>query len=174
MTGIGIVGHRFLQQPAADFVTRQCHRLLQDLQAERGKITAYSAIAEGADSIFAAAAIALHIPLAIVIPFNGYESDFESETARTIYQQLQRAATQKTILPFNGRSVDAYYEAMQWVLERSAIVIAVWNGDNGGGRAGTSDAVKKIRDAGRSWIHIDINNYTTSQFMSGSHRTDKL
>jgi hypothetical protein len=174
MTGIGIVGHRFLQPPAADFVAQQCHALLMELQAECGKITAYSAIAEGADSIFAAAALALQIPLDIVLPFTGYENDFENEAARAMYQQLQQAATRKTILPFTGRSVDAYYEAMQWVLERSAIVIAVWNGDNSGGRAGTADAVKKIRDAGRSWIHIDINNYTTSRFMSDSHRVYKL
>ncbi len=174
MTGVGIVGHRFLQPTAADFVAKQCHGLLKELQAEQGKITAYSAIAEGADSIFAATALALNIPLEIVIPFTGYENDFQNEKARTTYQQLQLSATQKTILPFTGRSVDAYYEAMQWVLERSAIVIAVWNGDNSGGRAGTADAVKKIREAGRSWIHIDINNYTTCKFMSDSRRTYKL
>lgn len=170
MTGIGIVGHRFLQTAAADFVAEQCHALLQELQAAQEKITAYSAIAEGADSIFAAAALALHIPLEIVLPFTEYENDFENEMAQKTYRQLQQAATRTTRLPFMGRSVDAYYEAMQWVLERSAIVIAVWNGENRGGRAGTADAVKKIREAGRSWIHININNYTTSRFISNSSR----
>lgn len=174
MTGIGIVGHRFLPQPAIEFVAVQCRSLLMELREAQGKITAYSAIAEGADSIFATAALALGIPLEIVIPFTGYENDFENEKALGIYQHLQQVAAHKTILPFNGRSVDAYYEAMQWVLERSAIVIAVWNGDNSGGRAGTADAVRKIRDAGRSWIHIDVNNCTMSKFLNNRDSVYKL
>lgn len=174
MTGVGIVGHRFLQPSAAAFVAQQCHVLLAELQEQLVEVTAYSAIAEGADSLFASAALALRIPLEIVIPFTGYEHDFENEPAQNTYRHLQQAASVKTILPFTGRSVDAYYQAMQWVLERSAIVIAVWNGDSSGGRAGTADAVKKIREAGRSWIHIDINSYTVSRFITNNEGGAKI
>jgi hypothetical protein len=165
MRGIGIVGHRFLQPHATAFVTAECLSMLQQLQAPEENIIAYSAIAEGADSIFAATALELKIPLEIVLPFEDYENDFDSETARQTYLQLKKAAAKTTTLPFSCRSVDAYYEAMQWVLKRSDIVIVVWNGEANGGRAGTADAVKKIKEAGTDWIHIDTKNYTTTWYL---------
>jgi len=60
MIRIGIIGHRFLQLPQQDFVAEQCRRILMQLQEQEPRgVVACSAIAEGADSIFAQAALKL-------------------------------------------------------------------------------------------------------------------
>jgi len=161
MIRIGIIGHRFLQLPQQDFVAEQCRRILMQLQEQEPRgVVACSAIAEGADSIFAQAALKLQLPLEIVLPFIEYELDFAAGKARQNYLLLKAAATKTTWLPFASRSEDAYAAGMHWMLENSDIVIAVWNGEANKGRGGTSDGVKNIISRGLDWIHIDICNYS--------------
>ncbi|MFT3932276.1 MAG: hypothetical protein QM726_01575 [Chitinophagaceae bacterium] len=143
-------------------------QILQQLKAEYSEIVACSAIAEGADSIFADAALALDIPLEIVLPFDEYENDFETAAAQETYLRLKAAATICSWLPFKARSNDAYYAGMEWVVERSAIVVAAWNGKANAGRGGTSDGVRKIQEEGLDWIHIDTKHLEVNWHIKNS------
>jgi hypothetical protein len=165
-TRIGIVGHRFLDPAAAMFARAQCRAILQALLQTQQQCVALSAIAEGADGIFAEVALELGIPLEIVLPFAAYENDFEEEKALQLYRHLLQMANKKTCLPFRDRSVNAYYEAMLWVLKHADLVIAVWNGEPNGGKAGTADAVLHMQQSGQDWIHISTKHLTT-QFHPG-------
>ncbi len=165
MIHVGIVGHRFLEAQATAFVEGQCLDILKKLQVAHKGIIAYSAIAEGSDSIFASVAVKLRIPLEIILPFAEYENDFINETSRQIYKQLKTAASKEIELSFNTRSEDAYVEAMRWILKKSDIVIAVWNGEKHGGRGGTADSVKNIMHTGLDWIHMDISNFSVNTYI---------
>jgi hypothetical protein len=156
MIKVGIVGHRFLEQAQTEFVTRECVHLLKHLQSKYGSIVAFSAIAEGADSLFADVALSLQIPVNVVLPFEEYVSDFTNEEARKTYLRLSNGATDIKRLDFSERSEEAYYNAMQWVVVNSDILFAVWNGKASNGKGGTADAVKLALGMGKNWIHLDI------------------
>ena len=85
---IGVTGHRDLGDEAtAAFVAGQCKAILQKALAEHGEVVALSALAEGADTLFAEAALELGVPLEAVTPFEGYVEDFEGQ-ARERYERL--------------------------------------------------------------------------------------
>jgi len=65
-----------------DFVTEQCISILQQIKKSYGNVVALSAIAEGADMIFAEAAFSLNIPFEIVRPFEKYITDFETSVLK--------------------------------------------------------------------------------------------
>jgi hypothetical protein len=54
-------------------------------------VTAFSALAQGADTLFAEAAVSLHIPLHIITPFRNYETDF-SGAYRNRYRLMKSKA----------------------------------------------------------------------------------
>ena len=145
MIRVGIVGHRFLKQAEAEFAASQCMAVLKDLLKEHESIVACSAIAAGADTIFATAALKLHIPLEIVLPFDEYGLDFEEEKALQTFLRLKAAASKITRLPYGPRSDEAYRAAMQWILATSNIVLAAWNGLAQGGPGGTAKRGQQYR-----------------------------
>lgn len=154
---IGIVGHRFIpNRRVEDFIRSECHQILDSVQSRSPGLTAVSAIAEGADSIFAEVALSLSIPLEIIRPFERYPDDFLTLESREIYTTLCASACQEERLAFVDRSTDAYFEAMQWVVKRSDLLIAAWDGIEGRGRGGTSDAIHHARDRHRDWVHLDV------------------
>jgi hypothetical protein len=165
---VGIVGHRFLgKRETEDFVIKHCWSILSATRSEYPDLVAVSAIAQGADTYFAQVAKSLGIPLQVVRPFSAYSNDFVTEAARQTYLDLRSAALQEEILPFADRSEDAYFAAMQWVVSRSDLLIAVWDGSPGRGRGGTADAVRQVRELQRLWIHLDVTSHT--QYSYGIH-----
>lgn len=157
MTKVGIVGHRFFNDPEdRSFIQDQCRRLLLDLQHKNKGIIAISAIAEGADSIFAEVALAMNIPLQIIRPFGNYESDFTTAESRQRYFHLQKSACSETILPYKDRSDDAYYHAMKWIVDITDVMFAAWDGINNQRRGGTTDAIQQIKRNERAWVHINL------------------
>jgi hypothetical protein len=150
MIHAGIVGHRYLRGTATSrFVARQCSAILRHLQIRHTAVTALSAIAEGADTLFAEAALVLHIPLEIVHPFEGYASDFSTIHAHRRYERLRRAACTETRLGYPERSNEAYIAAMDWIVGHSDILIAAWNSYPAVGTGGTEHAVKRVIQTNR-------------------------
>jgi hypothetical protein len=165
---VGIVGHRFLgKRETEDFVIKRFRSILTATRSENPDLVAVSAIAEGADTYFAQVAISLGIPLQVVRPFSAYSDDFVTDVARRTYLNLRSGALQEEILPFADRSEEAYFAAMQWVVYRSDLLIAVWDGSPGRGKGGTANAVRQVRELRRAWIHLDVTNH--SQYSYGTH-----
>jgi len=154
---VAIVGHRNLGGARASaFVADASHDLLSAAQRRWPQVAAVSALAEGADTIFAEAALALDIPLRVVTPFRDYESDFVSPATRRRYAELRKAAQSEERLPYGSRSRSAYRAAMRWVVENSDLLVAAWDGRPGLGPGGTADAVQHAAAMGREVIHLDV------------------
>src|SRR5438552_11828242 len=139
------------------------------MQTEHLELNALSAIAEGADTLFAEAAIRLDIPLEIVRPFTNYAEDFRTASARTRYEKLRAAARNETKLPYPERSDMAYKAAMNWIVDRSELVVVAWDGQPAIGSGGTGDAVRQLMLRKRPWVHLDVVNISMI-FHSGDPR----
>ena len=163
MFRLGIVGHRYLSSKATiAFVSEQCLAALKQAQAEHTNLVALSAIAEGADTLFAEAALSLDIPLEIVRPFDEYASDFKTMAARRRYEGLLAAAHIETRLNHEERSDAASRAAMNWIVRRSDVLIVAWNGLPATGLGGTGAAVKQLVQLNRTWFCLDTTNLSVT------------
>src|SRR5690242_6811652 len=95
---VGITGHRRLGDDplAAWAVHARCVVLLDRCRALAGLrgagVVAYSALAVGADQLFAQAALGLGLPLVGVLPYEGYAADFDG-AERPAFEDLLRRCT---------------------------------------------------------------------------------
>jgi hypothetical protein len=166
MIRIGIVGHRFFPTPETEaFVSESCYRVLAYTKQSYHSVTAVSATAKGADTLFAELAITLGIPLEIICPFHKYIEDFTDARCKERYLRLKAMANKEINLKHQQRTDDAYSEAMNWVVENSDLLIAVWDGGLVRGKTGTAMAVRSVIDSCRDWIHIDTVNLTVRHYV---------
>ena len=159
---IGVTGHRILgDQVTVQFVTQAFHDLLSQTQQEHSAgVIALSGLAEGSDTLFAEAALALGIPLEAVIAYEGFEEDFPPGSARQRYQHLLEQCQVVHRLPFHERSDDAYLAVGQWIVDHSELVLVAWNGQSAAGKGGTGDVVAYAQGVGRTILHIHTTEHT--------------
>jgi hypothetical protein len=154
---IAIAGHRRLGDvKRAAFVAHMSMLLLEEACHRHGEVSAVSALAEGADTLFAETALLLGIPLKVVRPFDEYERDFPLGAARSRYQRLRQAAWTEEILSYESRSERAYSAAMRRVVRRSDMLVAAWDRRRAACPGGTAEAVEHALSTGRDVIHLDI------------------
>jgi hypothetical protein len=159
MFRIGIVGHRYLaNSETIAFVADESLAVLKQARETHPDVVALSAIAEGADTLFAEAALTLGIPLEIVRPFADYATDFETREAKRRYEELSAAARDELILPYEMRSNAAYEEAMNWIVNRSDLLLVAWDGLAAEGAGGTGDAVNQAVKLNKHWLHLDVRD----------------
>jgi hypothetical protein len=164
---VGIVGHRyFADQGTETFVREECTGILKQAKVDHGELVALSALAEGADTLFAEAALALGIPLEIVRPFRDYNSDFETTLSRERYEKFRAVARMETKAAYESRSDLAYQAAMRWIVEKSDYLVVVWDGLQPEGAGGTGDAAKRARLLNKSWTHLDVTDLTVKSHLA--------
>ena len=156
MRRLGIVGHRHLDAAATAFVFASSLALIGEACAVCADVVAVSALSEGADTLFAEAALELGVPFETVRPFDCYEDDFATGPGRRRYGVLVDSARRETRLPFSGCSTDAYESAMRWVAEGSDVLVAAWDGSPPRSRGGTADTIRYAESIGRSVVHLDV------------------
>ena len=157
---IGITGHRDLGNAKTQtFVCEEIKKLLLKLQEEHRRLNALSALAEGADTIFAREALELGIPLIAVIPFAEYEDDFTKRESLEQFKGLLQQAEKVIRLDYRHRSDKAYLEGGKWVVDHSDLLCAVWNGKPAAGKGGTGDVVAYALNKSCPVIHIDVSNH---------------
>jgi len=145
---VGVTGHRDLGG-AEDEVASALRGALEEYQRTHGgRLVVLSAIAAGADSLFAEAAISLGIPLNVALPFEGYEEDFADGDERERFETLLAAAEQRCTLPYEGRSTEAYASVGRWIVDHSDHLVAVWDGMPARGLGGTGYVVAYARERG--------------------------
>jgi hypothetical protein len=116
-----------------------------------------TALAEGTDSIAAAAANAQDYKVDVVLPFvaTEYKSDFSQPGAANFVQLCNQA---RAVLEIDGDRADearAYEAASLVVLDMSDILIAVWDGKPAAGRGGTAELVAEASRRGMPIVRID-------------------
>jgi hypothetical protein len=157
---VGVTGHRKLgENPVVPcFVHAQCVLLLDRLRdlarLRHAHLVAYSALAIGADQLFAQAALGLGLPLVGAIPFEDYPADFDGED-RHRFENLLACCREVHRLPNKRRSDRAYLDVGKWIVNQVDYLVAVWNGLPAEGVGGTGDVVAFAEKRKRGVLRID-------------------
>ena len=160
---IGITGHPLLaREEEIAAAIRSILLEIQDWNPRTQEIlTVISPLAEGADRIMANQV--LKVPggrLQALLPMDrdAYARDFADERSREEYRRLLDAAWEVQVL-VEGVPRELAYEAVgHAVVDRSDIMIAIWDGDPGRGKGGTAAMVAYARSQGKPLFVINSEN----------------
>ncbi len=176
---VGVTGHREHKLEGADIaavtatITRTLGQLQQALSAvgkhhhaaftnETVQLRMVSALADGADTIVAKAALAAGWRVDACLPFprEQYANDFTNSAHHDDFVALLEKVTATFELPGNHSEATAAYEAVgRLVLEQCDVLLALWDGDPNRGRGGTSrvvaDAVARHIPVIHVHTHVD-------------------
>ncbi len=158
---VGVTGHRRLgDDPRTPLrVHAQIVEVLQALRVVaryQGKsVVAHSALAIGADQIFARAALGLGCSLIGVIPFANYREDFAEGLERDEYETLLGLCDEVVTRPFKNRSDEAYLRCGTYLAGQVDYLVAVWDGQPARGKGGTADVVAFARKRGTTVLVVD-------------------
>lgn len=162
---IGFTGHRpnrlHIGEPRVAARLREVLAAMRQGAREHHAATpliAISPLAEGADRLFAKAALELDFELRALLPFKSadYEKTFGDATTTPVYRTLLARAEQMTELPGSLSDDTAAYEAMgRAMVEASDILLAVWDGRPAAGRGGTPEIIGYAITRERPVIWID-------------------
>lgn len=162
---IGVTGHRHLPEDAAlaeqvRHALQRARHLVPTSSATPVYLTAVSPLAEGADRLVAREVLAtsgamLQVPLPMAP--EAYEEDFASAMSREEFRALLAKADDVLVLPGSGTFAEAYERAGHYVVDHCDVLIALWNGQQAGGRGGTAEIVARARERGRPlvWVRME-------------------
>lgn len=158
---VGVTGHRPNRlHVGAREVTRRLYWVLAELRAGvwRRKRIAVSALAEGADRLFAEVALGLGYELQAVLPFASadYETTFSDAATTSGYRHLLARAAAVTELPGSLAATKAAYEAVgHATVAASDVLVAVWDGEGAAGRGGSPEIIAHAVGSGVPVVWID-------------------
>lgn len=151
-----ITGHQDLGDDSTErWVAKAIRAQLLHFKVSKG----YSALARGADQLFAQQLLAHGGQLVAVVPSNGYEHTLNGVYRERYFELLGRAG-EILELPYAEPCEDAFMAAGKAVIEPAKILIAVWNGLAARGKGGTGDAVEYARSQGKAVVHLNNMNKT--------------
>jgi hypothetical protein len=154
---IGVTGHRFLADRAR--IDEALVGVVESLaHTYPGPWTVVSSLAEGADRLVArallghpGARLVAVLPLAVA----DYETDFTAPESRAEFRELLARAEETVVLPARDDRDLAYEACGREVLDRSDVLVAVWDGAGEQGVGGTGEIVRRARERGIpiAWVH---------------------
>lgn len=109
----------------------------------------------GADQRFVETVLRRGGSFTAIIPFAGYELKFAEGQDREAYERFLAQAADVEVLKAAASNREAYLKAGKQVVNRSEMLIAVWDGKPAAGLGGTADVVAYARQCGRLVHHID-------------------
>ncbi len=159
MLKIGITGHRDLFDISE--VGKSIYFSLLYFQEFDKNLLGITALATGADTIFAKEVSKIGAPLRIMVPFdiNEYKKDFKRATERSEFEKLLTGnpggyEVYSDAIPRNQEQRnEAYFDVGKKIVDESDIVLAVWDGEPAAGLGGTGDIVAYARSQGKE-VHI--------------------
>jgi hypothetical protein len=160
---IGVTGHRDILPEDVDALRQSSHELLSSLRSDMPgtRISVISGLAEGADRIFAEAALALNMSVEAVMPMplKYYKNDFDEASSAELDRILDTEAVQCIELPLTqgldaddnnwpeGARNTLYANLSADLRRRSNLLVAFWDGKFKNLTGGTDDTVVKYLDA---------------------------
>ncbi len=177
---LGVTGHRpnRLADAALPRLERQVAEVMELLEGVAREVpSAYagvysgvppprlrviSALAQGADTLVAEAALARGAELVAPLPFPlaDYERDFREEAARERLHRLAARASAVCELAGNrAREAEAYEAVGRLVARQCDVLLAIWDGEPAAGRGGTAMIVAYARQLGLPvvWLHAALD-----------------
>lgn len=145
MTSIGISGHQNIPLDAQDYIRAGIEQLIH---VNRNDLIGVSALAAGADQIFADILLKFSGRLHVVIQCREYESSFSEENDLRHFNDLLNRAETVEVLNHLEPSEEAYLETGHRVADLSDFLVAVWYGKPAKGKGGKADIVRYAKDRG--------------------------
>ncbi|TLF82459.1 hypothetical protein [Nocardia cyriacigeorgica] len=147
MTTIGITGHSNLTAATQMLVADELRVVLRPY-ASSG-LVGITCLARGADQIFAQIVLELGGAIEAVIPAADYISGIREPADRRRVDGFIANARAVHELPFLASGPESYFAASKELINRSDLLVAVWDGSPPDGRGGTADAVAYAKRIGR-------------------------
>lgn len=178
---IGVLGHRNVRPDhpglidAIDAALAAVNHELAALRVPPTRVclAAVSSLAEGADRILAREILAREADtgrdarLEVILPLDkeNYREDFGSAESREEFNHLLDGAIVDVIGPAQSRE-HAYEAAGQAVVDRSDVVIVIWDGEPARGRGGTAEirAYALQRNKRVFWIRVDRDSAVLAEW----------
>jgi hypothetical protein len=144
---VGMTGHQGLPTPTAELVTAA---LRDTLSRYHPQLVGVTMLGPGADQLFARVVLELGGWLYVVQPTKGmqYRDGFEDQAAQAGYTELHGQAGYFEALEYTESTERAHMEAGKVVVDRSSVLVAVWDGQPSRGLGGTADVVAYARERG--------------------------
>lgn len=150
---VGVTGHRHIE--CGPKVVGAVHNALGKIDERRRHgtpatpvdLTVVSALAEGADRLVARQAMLRGASLEAVLPLprDEYLADFAAEESKAEFLELLGRAAVVIEQPAARKREEAYERAGRAVVDRSDILLALWDGRPARGRGGTAEIVSYAR-----------------------------
>jgi hypothetical protein len=146
---VGITGHQSLTPSTCKLIAIAVKEYFQ----RQRLAVAVTSLAAGADQICAQAMLDLGGRIIVVLPARDYELTFKRQDDLQGFRRQLSSADRVIEMPFDNASEEAYWAAGQEVVNQSAQVVAIWDGQPAAGLGGTGAAVRYARSIGRA-VHI--------------------
>ncbi len=155
---VGVTGHRAF--PDRDQVAAAVDRVLDTIEGVADRVI-LSSLAEGADRLVAQRALSRSgWRLSVVLPLdrNDYLTDFDGSASREEFTLLLDQASGIATIPTTTSREAAYATAGRTVVDRSDVLIALWDGEPAAGTGGTAEVVAYARRLGRPIAWVQVTN----------------
>lgn len=145
---IGVSGKRHISDTEKNKVYREIKERIHEILREHGivKFTGYSAMATGADTIFAEVVKnEFKQPLHIILPFDSeeYKKDFEGDDLQVFEHFIEENGIYELAQDVVPRDHDArniaYFEAGKKIVDKCDDMVIVWDELKPGGAGGTAE-----------------------------------
>lgn len=106
-------------------------RYLSELLSDRPELTAISGMAVGVDQWAAEICVSLSIPFTAAIPFEGFEKKWPLRVQQHYHELRRKAANEVIVCPGDYRPFKMQ-KRNEWMVDNCDLLIAVWDGSDGG------------------------------------------
>lgn len=157
---VGVTGHRHIDdRPDVEQAAAGVAGVLADRASTQGW-RLVSAMAEGADRIVAAAALAAGADLDAMLPLPAadYRADFADADSVAEFERLLARAESVAVTGAwpDGSRERAYANAGAAMLGRCSVLVALWDGESARGTGGTAEVVATAEATGIETIVIPV------------------
>lgn len=137
---VGVTGHQRLKESASwSWVKLQLDQLLSSLSPP---IVGITSLAIGADQLFATSVLEHGGSIEVIVPFGEYEFTFAEGHDREEYTSLLHRAIRAEVMSRQGSDEEMYFSSGRTIVNRSDLIVAVWDGKPAAGLGGTGDVVE--------------------------------
>jgi hypothetical protein len=162
MLTIGVTGHRFLTEvdKLQAGIDQGLARIDTHYPGQAWSVV--SSLAEGADRLVVERVFAYQPTARLVVPLplpvEEYQADFSSTGSRDEFERWLALASEVAQLPATASRDAAYRAAAEYILKRSSVLIALWDGLEAQGRGGTGEVVAIARERGLPLVWVQCGN----------------
>lgn len=164
---IAITGHRpnklgndyDLTSPLLMWIKQEIHKIVDHEILQFKDITLITGMALGIDTLFAKIAIESKLPFIAAIPCKGQDSMWKVPS-RMLYQELLQHELCSPYYVTKGLySSTCMQKRNEWMVDNCDLLIAVWDGSNGG----TANCVNYAAKQGKFTVFINPKHYENSK-----------